>query len=81
MDINQRYEVLCQIIRDYGLRDIIDRNREEYERKLSLQGWQVGHDIALVDSLVFGESLGPVNFELSIERALERLFPQEDATR
>lgn len=74
MDVNQRYEVLCQIVRDYGLRDVMERNRQEYRRKLSLQEWQVGHDIALVDNLVYGEGLYPVNYGLAIKRAIERLF-------
>jgi hypothetical protein len=73
MDIQQRYEVLCQIARDYGLLEHMEHNRTHYQRALGLDSMQVGHDLALVETLVHGEGLYPVNYVLAQRRAAERL--------
>jgi hypothetical protein len=73
MDIEQRYEILCQIARDYGLLAHMTSNRDHYQKALGLNGMQIGHDIALIENLVHGEGLAPVNYELANWRACQRL--------
>lgn len=73
MTLEQKYKLLCQIAHDYGLSKHMEQNREYYQRILGLESWQVGHDIAIIDNLVDGEGLFPVNYELAILRAKERL--------
>ena len=73
MNIEQKYELLCQIARDYGLAGHMDRNREQFAKELNLLPVQVGNDVAIVDALVNDEGLFPVNYVLAVRRASERL--------
>jgi len=81
MDTKQRLEILRQIITDYDLVNHIESNRKHYEKKLNLKSWQVGHDIALIDTLVNDEGLYPTNYELAQQRARQRLSLAPDPRR
>ena len=73
MDISQRLEVLCQIIRDYELMEHIENNRRDYEKKIGSKSYDVGSDLALLDTIAHGAGLYPANYEMAMMRAVERL--------
>ncbi len=73
MDIEQRLEVLCQIIRDYDLMGHIDNNRRDFEKSGKFKAYDIGSDLALLDTIAHGTGLYPVNYEMAMMRAHERL--------
>lgn len=73
MDTQQRLEVLIQIARDYGLLKHMEQHREEHTRALDLNSQQVGADLSLVEAIVDGKGLYPVNYWMANWRAAQRL--------
>jgi len=72
MNVEQRLEVLCQIMRDYDLVKHMWNHRHEFEGVVG-KGHEVGADLALVNAIVNGEGLFPVQYEMAHRRAASRL--------
>lgn len=73
-------ELLRQIAHDYELSCHMENARSFYSLKLGLNQSQVGHDIALINSMADGEGLYPTNYMLARERARQRLGLDNETT-
>ncbi len=72
MDYAQRYEVLRQLCKEYGLFEHMEHNRSRFSQPDRAGDW-FGADLALVDQLVNDEALYPVEYEMATWRAGIRL--------